>query len=192
MNSQTSRKIIVGSAMAAVVSIGVVTFALRSHPVASVAQTPHPPAPVAQTPAAAPAAAEIPAAPPAIAQIPDVPAAVAQIPDIPAVIAHSDSVVTKSADTATPSVVERKLARNQRLAKADTSTVATNDTVTRTGSAVDASKKPAAETVANSADRVKSADELTTTPGTSSSPADDQKAGTSTGFAASDDQIAPK
>lgn len=52
MNSQTSRKIIVASVMAAVVAIGVVTFALRSHPVASVAQTPHPPTPVAQNPAA--------------------------------------------------------------------------------------------------------------------------------------------
>ena len=71
MNSQTSRKIIVASVMAAVVGIGVVIFALRSHPVASVARTPELRTPVTQTPAADLRAAEIPAAPPPIAQIPD-------------------------------------------------------------------------------------------------------------------------
>jgi hypothetical protein len=180
MNSQTSRKIIVASVMAAVVGIGVVTFALRSHPVASVARTPDPPTPVTQTPAADLRAAEIPAAPPPIAQIPDALAAVA----------HHDSVGTDSADAATPSVVELKLAR-KHLAKADTSTGATDGTVTRTRPTADTSEKSAAETVANSVDRVKSADELTTTPA-SSSPTDDQKAGTSTEFADSDSQIPPK
>jgi hyperosmotically inducible protein len=43
--------------------------------------------------------------------------------------------------------------------------------------------------MANSADHVKSADESTTLPATSSSPADDQKVGTSTELAASDSQI---
>lgn len=177
MNSQTSRKIIVASSMATVVGIGVVTFALRSHPVTSVAQTPHPPAPIAQIPAAAPVAAT---------QIPDAPAAVAQIPDAPAAVAHNDSVGTNSADTATPSAVEPKLARNRQLPKAGTS--AANGSVTRPGSAAGTSEKPAAETVANRVDRVKS-DELTTPPATSSSPAGDQKVGTSTEFAASDSQI---
>src|SRR6202035_417198 len=60
MDSQTSRKIIVASVMAAVVVIGVVTFALRSHPVVSVAQTPHPVSSVTETPAATLRAAEIP------------------------------------------------------------------------------------------------------------------------------------
>ena len=177
MNSQTSRKVIVASAMAAVVGIGVVTFALRSHhPVASVAPTSHPPAPVAQIPADAsqavgqippavpPAVAQIPAAaPPAVAQIPDAPAVVAQNPDeAPAPVAHNDSVGTKTADTATPSAVKSKLPLKRHLAKASTSAVATN--------------------VAP----VKSADELTTAPATSNSPADDQKVGTSTEFAPSD------
>jgi hyperosmotically inducible protein len=188
MNSQTSRKIIVASGMAAVVGIGVVTFALRSHPVTSVAQTPHPPTPIAQIPAPA-AAAQIPAAPAAVAQIPDAPAAVAQIPEAPAPVAHDDSVGTKSAATATPSAVEPKLARNRHMAKALTSAVTTNGTVTRTGSAADTSEKPAAETVANSVGRVKNADELTTSPASSSAPPDDQKVGTSTEFAASDSQI---
>jgi hypothetical protein len=127
MNSQTSCRIIVATSMAAVVVIGAVTFALHSHPVTSVAQTPHPPTPVAEIPAAAPAAAaQIPAASAGVAQIPDASAAVAQIPDAPAAVAHNDSVGTKSADTATPSAVEPKLARNRHLAKAVTSTVATN------------------------------------------------------------------
>jgi hypothetical protein len=191
MSSQTSRKIIVASVMAAVVGIGVVTFALRSHPVTSVAQTPHPPTSVTQTPAAALRAAEIPAAPPPIAQIPDTPAAVAEIPGAPAAVAHHDSVGTNSTDTATPPPVGHKVARKQHLAKADTSAVVTDRTVTRTGPAADTSEKPAAETVAKSVDPVKSANELTPTT-VGSSPADDQKAGKSTEFSASDSETPPK
>jgi hyperosmotically inducible protein len=172
MNSATSRKIIVASSMAVVVGTGLVIFALRVHSGTSVAQTPHPAIPVAQPPAAAPAAA---------AQIPAAPAPVAQVPDAPAAVAPSDSVGAKSADTATPSAVEPKVARSRHLAKASTSAVARNDTVTPTGSAADTSEKPAAESLATS--------ELTTPPATGSSPADDQKVGTSTGFAASDSQI---
>ena len=178
MNAYTSRKIIVASSMAVVVAIGVVIFALRVHSETSVAQIPHPSAPIADT-------GEIPGAPAATAAIPAAPAAVAQIPAAPAAVAHSDSVGTKSADTATPAAVEPKLARNRHLAKASTSAVATSDTVTRTGSAADTSEKSAAEPVASSVDRVKSAGELTTPPATSSSPADNQKAG----FVASDSQI---
>jgi hyperosmotically inducible protein len=181
MNSQTSRKIIVAGGMAAVVLVGVVTFALRSHPVTPVAQTAQPPPPIAQVPPAAPgAAAEIPAAPAAVAQTPAAPsaaaqtpaapaavaktpaapAAVAKTPAAPAAVAHNDSVATKSADTATPSVVEPKLAQNRHVAKARTSTVAA----------------------------VKSVDE-SPPPAISSSPADEQKVGTGTELAASDTQI---
>jgi hypothetical protein len=190
MNSQTSRKIIVASVMAAVVGIGVVTFALSSHPVVSVAKTPAPPTPVTQTPAADLRAAEIPAAPPS-AQIPDALAPVAQVPDSPAAVPHHDSVGINSTDTATPSTADRKLARKQHLAKADTRAVATDSALTRTGPAADTSKKSAAETVNNSVDRVKSADELTTTPA-SSPPTDDQKGGTSTEFTVPDSQVPPK
>jgi hyperosmotically inducible protein len=201
MDSQTSRKIIVAGGMAAVVLVGVVTFALRSHPVTSVAQTAQPPPPIAQVPPAAPgaaaeipaapaAAAQIPAAPAAVAQTPAAPAAVAKTPAAPAAVAHNNSVATKSADTATPPpAVEPKLAQNRHVAKAHTSTAATNGTVTRSGSAADTSEKPAAETVASSVDHVKSADESTPPPATSSSPADEQKVATSTEFAASDSQI---
>jgi hyperosmotically inducible protein len=166
MNSQTSRKIIVVTSMAAVVGIGVVIFALRSHPVTSVAQTPSPTSVAPSAADARAAAAEIPAAPAEVAQTPDASAAVAPTPDAPAAVGHNDSVGTKSADTATPSAVEPKLARNRHLAEAVPSTVATNGV-----------------------DRVKSADELTWSPATSSSPADDQKVGTSTEFVASDSQI---
>jgi hyperosmotically inducible periplasmic protein len=157
------------------------------------AQTPGaPPVAGAQTPGAPPASAAQtpPAAPPAVAQIPAAPAAVAEIPDTHAAIAHKDRVATKSADTATASAAEPKLARNRHPAKAATSAVATNDTVTRTGSAADTSEKTAAETVANSVDSVKSADELTTPPAPSSPPSVDQKVATGTAeFAASDSQI---
>jgi hyperosmotically inducible periplasmic protein len=75
------------------------------------------------------------------------------------------------------------------VAKARTSAVATNSTVTRTVSPADASEKSAAETVASSVDHVKSADESTPPSAMSSSPADEQKVGTGTEFAASDSQI---
>lgn len=190
MNSQTSRKIIVASVMAVVVGIGVVTFALRSHPVASVAQIPAPPTSVTQTPATDLRAAETPAAPPPAAQIADAPAPVAQVPDAPAPVAHHDSASTNSTDTAVPSTVDRKLARKQHLAKADTSAVATDGTVTRTKPTADASEKSPAGTVANSVEQVKSADAVTTTP--SIPPTDDPKAGTSTEFAGSDSQVPPQ
>jgi hyperosmotically inducible periplasmic protein len=170
MNAQTSRKIIVASGMAVVVAIGVVIFALRSHSVTSAAQTPHPPTPIAETP-----------------EIPTPPPAVAQIPDAPAPVAASDSVGSNSADSANPPAVEPKPAHNR--AEASTSAIATNDTVTRTGSAADTSAKPATPSVADSADSAKSADERTTPQPISSSPADEQNVGASTAFAASDSQI---
>jgi len=179
MNSQSSRKIIVAGGLAAVVVIGGVTFALRSHPVTPVAQTFQAPSPSAQIPDTPAAVAQIPDAPAAVAQIPDAPAAVAQIPDVSTAIAHKDNVGTKSADVATPSVVEPKLARNRNLAKASTSDAASNSAAT----------KPVAKTVANSVDQGKSADQLTTPSASGSLPTDDQKAGTSTEFAASDNQI---
>lgn len=192
MNPQNSRKIIVASVMAGVVGIGVVTFALRPHHhVASVAQTSDLPTADTQTPAADLRAAEIPNAPPPTAAIPDAPTPAAQVPDVPAAVVHHDSAGTNSTDIATPPTVERKLARKQHLAKADTGAVATDRSVPRTGPTADTSEKSPAETVGNSADLVKGADESSTTP-VSGPPTDDQKAGTSTEFPASDSQIPPK
>jgi hyperosmotically inducible protein len=180
MNFQKSRKIIVAGGMAAVVGIGIATFALRSHPAISVAETPLPPSPVAQAPAAMPDAA---------AQLPVAPPAAAQIPDAPVVAPHDDTVVSKRADTRSPPAVAAKIARNRHLADAATSVVATNGTVTRTGFAVEMGEKPAAVTFTNSVDRAMRTDEVTMPRAISRSPADDLKVATSTEFAASDSQI---
>jgi hyperosmotically inducible protein len=177
MDSQNSRKIIVAGGMAVVVVATI--FALRAHHDTLAAQPPPPPTPFT----------EVPAAPATVAQTPDAPAATAQIPDAPAAVPPNGKVGTTSADTSTPSAVEPKLARERHPAKADRSAAATTRNATRTGSTADTSEKPAAVAIANSADRMKSADELTTTPAISSSPADDQKVGTSTELAASDSQI---
>lgn len=175
MDSQNSRKIIVAGGMAAVVVAAI--FALRAHHDTLAAQPP--PAPTPFT--------EVPAAPATGAQTPDAPAATAQTPDAPAAV--PPNVGKTSADTATPSAVEPKLARERHPANADRSAAATTGNSTRTRSTADTSEKPAAVAIADSADRMKSADELTTTPAISSSPADDQKVGTSTELAASDSQI---
>jgi hyperosmotically inducible protein len=180
MTIHKSHRIIVASAMAAVIGIGVVTFALRSDPVTSVAGTPTSPSPVADGSATAPDSA---------AQSSAAPAAVAQLPDAPAAVAHDESVGTKSADTAAPPGVEPDAARNKHRAKAATDAVASNATATRTGSAAATRDEPAAETLVSSVDRAKSADESTSLPTTSSSPAEEQKLATSNESAASDSQI---
>ncbi len=152
MDSQTSRKIIVASSMAAVFAIGVATWALRSHSVTSVAQAPQPPPPVSQTPAQARAIAQIPDSLPAVDQIAEV-----------RVTAQDDRADTKSADTSTPSAVEPMRVPSRDVAKADTSAGALEGIGTHTGSVADTSE--------------------------SSSAVDDQRAGTSADFPASDSQI---
>lgn len=168
MDSPISRKLIVAGAMAAVIGIGVVTFALR-HPVSAVAQTPEPPAPIAQAPAA----------PEAVAQAPAAAAEVAQAPALPAVVSHSDGVDTQGADTAA-APAESKPAHTRHVARADASAVAASPTVTRA--------QPPAEMLASS-DPVKSAEEPNPLVAASNSPTDDQKAAASTDLAASDNQI---
>ena len=87
--SSSSRKIIVAVAMAVVVAIGTVTFALRSHRPAAVAQIPDVPASVPQTPDAA--------------------TSIAQTPDVPVSAAQRDRLAYTAADTAVPTaVVPRK------------------------------------------------------------------------------------
>jgi hypothetical protein len=104
MNIQTSRKTIVASGMAVAVAIGVVTFALRSHPVTSIAPIPPPPAAIAQIPAVAPAVVE-------------------QVPDVAAAVANNDSVGTKSVDSVAVSAVAPKPAHSRHLVKSDTRAV---------------------------------------------------------------------
>jgi hypothetical protein len=137
MDSQNSRKIIVAGGMAAVVVATVI--AVRAHHDTLAAGPPVPPTPFTDVPAT--------------------PATVAQTPDVPDTVPPIENVGPTSADTATPSAVEPKLARERHPAKADRSAAAT----------ADSSEKPAA--VANS------------------SPADDQKVGTNLELAASDSQI---
>lgn len=177
MDSQNSRKIIVAGGMAAVIVATV--FAVRAHRETLAAQPPLPPTPFT----------DVPATPATVAQTTDAPAGTAQIPDAPAAVPPNGNVGTTSADTPTPSAVEPKLARERHPAKADRSAAATTGNATRTRSTADTSEKPATVAIANSADHVKSADELTTTPAISSAPADDQKVGTSPELAASDSQI---
>jgi hyperosmotically inducible protein len=155
--------------MAAVVGIGVVAFALRSHP-ASVARAPLLPTPAAQVPDA-------------------VSAPVAESPGTPSGLAQVDVSSTQSPDTAAPIVVEPKLAPNRHSSKAGTSSVAANGTDGRDASAVDAGREPAAETVDTSAGPVKSADDLTPPPTDSNLPADEHRTGAGVQLAASDNQI---
>src|ERR1700730_4510504 len=158
MDSQTPRKIIVASGMAAVVGISVVAFALSSHHPTSAAQltpaqdalgpTPAAPAAVVPAPDAPAAAAQTPAAPPAAAprpaspRPPPAPAAAAPIPDAPV-------------------VAQPKAARNRHLAKAPASSADTTDRVV--APAEPTVENPAGETTpAQSMDGAKSADEVTT------------------------------
>ena len=86
MESQTSRKIIVASSMAAVLGIGVVAFALSSHHRTTAAQIPQSAPPVvASTPDASVAVAPSADAAAGVAPTPIVPAAVVPVPDAPAV-----------------------------------------------------------------------------------------------------------
>jgi hyperosmotically inducible protein len=160
MNSQKSRKFVVAIAMAAVVGIAVVTFALRSHSVAPIAQS------------VAPAAA--------VAQIPDAPAAVVQTPDAAAAVSDIEVVASRKASTATSPAAEPKRARTRNLGKADVGAVATDDTVARVAPEAAAGASPAITAVATNVDPVKSVADLAATPATLTSPTDDQKTGTST------------
>jgi hyperosmotically inducible periplasmic protein len=160
--SSSSRKIIIAIAMAAVVGIGTVTFALRSHRTTAVAQIPAVSASVPQAPDAASS----------VAQTPAVAAAVPQTPDVPVSAAQRDRLTSTASNTAVPAsgdttpaaiepkstAVEPKSAVDRHVAKAHTGVGTTNRTVTRTGSAVDSSEKPAAATVASSMDGGKSVD----------------------------------
>jgi hypothetical protein len=151
MDSQTTRKIIVASGMAAVVGISVVAFALSSHHPTSAAQltpaqdalgpTPAGPAAIVPAPDAPAAVAQTPAAPPAVAQVPAAPAAAAPIPDAPV-------------------VAQPKAVRNRHLAKAPASSA---DTTSRVVTPAEPTvEKSAGETPpAQSVDGAKSADEVT-------------------------------
>jgi hypothetical protein len=154
MSSQSSRKIIIAAGMAVLGGIGIVAFALRLHSHASVAQV----SPAAAVPA----------------QVADVPAPVAQIPDIP-------TSVASASDAAIPAAVEPKVAvaAIRHPAKARSNVGTTHSTLTRSGSAIGSSEKPAGETLVNSVD-VKSTDEPMMQPAASHTAADGQDVAIST------------
>ena len=89
MNAQDSRKLIVAISMAAVVGVGVMTYAMRPHPVVPVAQAIAPPAPLE----------EIPPTPAAVAIAP-----VAAAPSVAVTrhVAAANSEVSATYDTVTP------------------------------------------------------------------------------------------
>jgi len=177
MITQTSRKIIVASGMAAVIGIGVVIFALRPHPVTAV---------VVQT-LGPPPVTEIAAVPPPVAQTPDAAGTVADIPDAPAVVADHERVGT--ATTGTPAAAEPKPARKLHLAEAGASTADAIRNRTRNTPAAETRKPtPTTETASASVDDVKSADDVAATAAHSSPPVED-KPGTGTDLAPSDSQI---
>ena len=135
VQSKSSRKIIIAIAMAVVVGIGTVTFALRSHRPTAVAQIPAVPAAVPQTADAASS----------VAQTPAVPAAVPQTPDVLASAAQRDRLGSTAGNTAVPAAgdtkpaggdskaaaVEPKPTGDRHVAKARTGVGTTNRTVTR-------------------------------------------------------------
>ena len=135
VQSKSSRKIIIAIAMAVVVGIGTVTFALRSHRPTAVAQIPAVPAAVPQTADAASS----------VAQTPAVPAAVPQTADVPVSAAQRDRLGATTGNTAVPAAgdtkpaagdtkaaaVEPKPTGDRHVAKARTGVGTTNRTVTR-------------------------------------------------------------
>jgi hypothetical protein len=174
MDSQTSRKIIVAGSMAAVIGIGVATFALSSHHATSAAPTSQIPptvVPTTDTPAA-------------VAPTPDTAAAFTPMPAAPAV-AYNETVGSKIGEAANPAAVEPKVPANWHLAKAPTRADSDARVVTPAEPSAD-------EAQAKSVDGVKSVDEVTTPSPASGASTDAQAGAESTTPAAPDAGALPK
>jgi hyperosmotically inducible periplasmic protein len=181
MNPKTSHKIIAVGGMVAVIAIGVVMFATRSHPASSIEETAAPPPPVAQ---ASDAAAD------AAAPMAAVPAAVAPTAAEPAAVSGDEGVgATTSAVKPTASVLGPKSAPSRSMARAGSSAVVSSGTLTPSGPAAGMSGESAPETTGNRVERLGSADVLAPPPIPSNSPADDPKFGASSVLTTSDSQI---
>jgi hyperosmotically inducible periplasmic protein len=179
MTPQKTHRIIAVGAMAAVIGIGIVTFAIRSQPVASVAESSDPPPPVATMSTASDAEAPNPAPP----------VAATQAAETPAAVADSGSVGTKGVGATASSGVQPKLSQERHAAKADATAVAAKGTVSRDGSVAATSAERAPDTVDMRVERLTSADQLTPPPAVSNPPADDLRVATASDLAASDSQI---
>jgi hyperosmotically inducible periplasmic protein len=180
MNPKTSHKIIAAGGMVAVIAIGVVIFAARSHPASSIEEAATPPPPVAQ-------ASDV-AADAAVAMAP-APAAVAPTPAATAAVTGDEGIGRTSAVKPTASALDSKPAPGRSLTRAGSSAGASGGTVTTSGSAAGVSGESAPETIGNRVERLRSADVLAPAQIPSSSPADDPKFGASAVLAASDSQI---
>lgn len=187
MNTQDSRKIIVAGAMAVVVGIAVVTYAMRPHPVATVAGPITPPAPAAELTPAPAAVAQVPETP-AAPVTPAAPAAVAPPPvvETPAPARHREVAATKrtttrSTESVSASTFAPKAASTQPAMSADSSAVVTANSVTPAAPAPDLSMKDAASTVATTPDATSSvaATASATTPATTPAATADASAPTS-------------
>jgi hyperosmotically inducible protein len=189
MNAQASRKLIVVGAMAAVVAIGVITFAMRPHNFSRIAPASTPPTSFAESTVAADAVAPVPETQSAVAPVAPVEAvsatpvrdaapARAATPARAAAPAHKDVAVIKRAtvrkpDSTVKSAVEPKLAAEGNVPTANTDVLAGADTTKPTNVAPDLGMQSAAAAVANSSEPAQNAAATTAmpAPGMSSMPA---------------------
>ena len=175
MNAQASRKLIVVGAMAVVVGLGVVTFAIHPHNVTRMALAITPPAPLAESPPAEDAVATTPEAHSTLAPVaPIVAAPAASV--APVAPAHKDVVVIKRAtvrksDSTAASAVEPKVVATRRVAATDSGVPADSNTVEPTGVAPDLSMTAAAAAVARSSEPVPSSAVTATAPAPGALPA---------------------
>lgn len=118
MNKQSSQKIIVAGSMAAVLAVGVVTFALQHHAPVAVAPIVSVPAPIADRPTPAPAVAVAAAAAP-----------VAAAAESPVAAARRESAAASIAAPATPVDVTPEVAVERQPGRARSSAGSIDDTV---------------------------------------------------------------
>jgi hyperosmotically inducible protein len=179
MRIETTRRIVVAGCMAVVVGIGVVTFAMSSHPAGSTSQATAASGPIAQVPLAAPD----------VAQIPTSPVADAPVPSSDAAAVDHENVGTKSTSIAAPSTAEPKQAPSGRMAMAGRSAVASGGAAPPAVSRADTVEDRVPETIANRGAPLASSDVSTIPLAIGSSAADDQPMSTAPDLGTSDSQI---
>ncbi len=159
MNAQASRKLIVVGVMAAVVAIGVTTFALRPHASFHAAPAATPPTALPESPVAEDAVATIPPTTPTVAPV----ASVAPVVAAPVTPAHKDVVVVKR----TPgSAVEPKVAAKRHVAAPESEAPAASATVKPADVAPDFGMTAAAAAVASNSEPAQGAVANITPPAT--------------------------
>jgi hyperosmotically inducible protein len=169
MNAQASRKIIVVGAMAVVVGLGVVTFAMRPHNVTRAALTATtPPVPLAESTAVEDAVATTPPPPAALAPVAPIVAAPAT-PAQTVTPARKEVIVAKrtpvrNADTTVSPAIEPKVAATRHVAAVTATPPVDVATAKPTEVAPDLSTQAAAATVARNSESVPGAAETAASP----------------------------